>query len=168
MRDNVENYMEYSYCSKMFTAGQVSRMRAALQVSSTGRSNLWKASNLNATGATGVLVLCEAAFDADRTTVCAGNEILFTDDSFNSVSSWQWTISPSTGWSYTNGATANSQNPSIMFNDEGLYSITLNASDGASSELETKNNYIRFLPSAAVSPYWEGFEGYTILENLTN
>ena len=28
--DNIENYLEYSYCSKMFTPGQKSRMRAAL------------------------------------------------------------------------------------------------------------------------------------------
>jgi len=168
IRDNVENYMDYSYCSKMFTAGQVARMRAALQVSSTGRSNLWKTSNLNATGATGVLVLCEAEFDADRTTICAGNEVLFTDDSFNAVSSWLWTITPSTGWSYTNGTDANSQNPSIMFNNEGLYTIKLNSSDGASSDIETKDNYIRVLPAAAVLPFWEGFESYTTLDNLTN
>ena len=83
MRDNVENYMDYSYCSKMFTQGQVNRMRAALQVSSTGRSNLWKASNLSATGATGDLYLCKAEFEADRTTICSGNEIFFTDDSYN-------------------------------------------------------------------------------------
>jgi PKD repeat protein len=168
IRDNVENYMDYSYCSKMFTAGQASRMRAALQVTNTGRKNLWQTSNLNATGATGVLVLCEAAFDADRTTICSGNEIQFTDDSYNAVSSWGWTITPSTGWSYTNGSSASSQNPSIMFNDEGLYNIQLNASDGASSDIETKNNYIRVLPSAAVLPYWEGFESYTSLENLVN
>ena len=168
MRDNVENYMEYSYCSKMFTAGQVARMRSALQVSSTGRSNLWKTSNLNATGATGVLVLCEAAFDADRTTICAGNEVLFTDDSYNAVSSWLWTITPSTGWSYTNGTDANSQNPSIIFNEEGLYTVKLNSSDGASSDVETKDNYIRVLPQAATLPFWEGFESYTTLENLTN
>ena len=28
--DNVENYMEYSYCNKMFTSGQKNRMRATL------------------------------------------------------------------------------------------------------------------------------------------
>jgi PKD repeat protein len=168
MRDNVENYMDYSYCSKMFTAGQVARMRAALQVSSTGRSNLWKTNNLNATGATGALVLCEAAFDADRTTICAGNEVLFTDDSYNAVSSWLWTITPATGWSYTNGTDANSQNPSIIFNEEGLYTVKLNSSDGASSDIETKDNYIRVLPTAATLPFWEGFESYTSLENLTN
>jgi hypothetical protein len=30
--DNVENYMEYSYCNKMFTNGQKNRMRAAFKV----------------------------------------------------------------------------------------------------------------------------------------
>lgn len=168
IRDNVENYMDYSYCSKMYTQGQVNRMRAALQVSSTGRSNLWKASNLSATGATGDLYLCKAEFEADRTTICSGNEIFFTDDSYNVVSSWLWTITPSTGWSYTNGTDANSQNPSIIFDNEGLYTISLNASDGAASDVETKNNYIRVLPASAVLPYWEGFEEYTSLENLTN
>ena len=168
MRDNVENYMEYSYCSKMFTEGQVARIRAALQVSSTGRSNLWKTSNLNATGATGVLVLCEAAFEADRTTICSGNEINFIDDSFNAVSSWSWTISPASGWSYSNGTDANSQNPSAIFTEVGLYTVVLNVSDGATSEVETKTNYIRVLPSPAVIPYWEGFESYTSLDNLVN
>ena len=168
IRDNVENYMDYSYCSKMFTAGQVDRMRAALQVTSTGRKNLWQTSNLNATGATGVLVLCEAAFDADRTTICAGNEIQFTDDSYNAVSGWEWTITPATGWSYSNGSSSSSQNPSIVFDNEGLYSIQLKALDGGSSDTEIKNNYIRVLPSSSTIPYWEGFESYTSLENIIN
>ena len=49
--DNVENYMEYSYCSKMFTQGQVDRMRVALTSSAGGRNNIWKAANLAAVGA---------------------------------------------------------------------------------------------------------------------
>ena len=44
--DNVENFMEYSYCSKMFTNDQRSRMRAA--ITSNIRNNLWQPSNLNA------------------------------------------------------------------------------------------------------------------------
>ena len=168
IRDNVENYMDYSYCSKMFTEGQKTRMRAALQVQSTGRKNLWQTSNLNATGATGVLVLCKAQFEADRTTLCAGDEIQFTDDSYNAVSTWDWSISPATGWSLSNGTDLSSQNPSIVFSDEGLYTITLTASDGSSTDVETKNNYIRVLPSAAGLPFWEGFEEYSSLQNLTN
>tara|TARA_B100001287_G_scaffold249335_1_gene229109 strand:- start:1608 stop:3788 length:2181 start_codon:yes stop_codon:yes gene_type:complete len=168
IRDNVENYMDYSYCSKMFTEGQKERMRAALQVQSTGRKNLWQTSNLNMTGATGVLVLCEAQFEADQTTICAGNEIQFTDASYNAVSTWNWSISPSTGWTVSNETDLSSQNPNILFLDEGMYSITLTASDGSNTDVETKNNYIRVLPSTGGLPFWEGFENYTSLQNLTN
>lgn len=167
IRDNVENYMDYSYCSKMYTEGQRSRMRAALQVTSTGRKNLWQVSNLNATGATGDLVLCKAQFEADRTTICSGNEVQLTDDSYNAVSSWEWTITPATGWSYTGGTSGTSQDPLILFSSEGLYSVSLTATDGSSTDVETKNNYIRVLPSAAGLPYWEGFESYSSLQNLT-
>ena len=167
IRDNIENYMDYSYCSKMYTEGQRSRMRAALQVTSTGRKNLWQVSNLNATGATGDLVLCKAQFEADRTTICSGNDVQLTDDSYNAVSTWDWSISPATGWSFVDGTNSSSQNPKISFDEEGLYSITLTASDGSTTDVETKNNFIRVLPSAAGLPYWEGFESYTSLQNLT-
>ena len=50
-----------------------------------------------------------------------------------------------------NGTDANSQNPSITFDNEGLYTISLNASDGATSDVETKNNYIRVLPDHKVA-----------------
>ena len=121
IRDNIENYMDYSYCSKMYTEGQRSRMRAALQVTSTGRKNLWQVSNLNATGATGDLVLCKAQFEADRTTICSGNDVQLTDDSYNAVSTWDWSISPATGWSFVDGTNSSSQNPKISFEEEGLY-----------------------------------------------
>jgi PKD repeat protein len=68
----------------------------------------------------------------------------------------------------SNGTNLSSQNPSIVFSDEGLYTITLTASDGSSTDVETKNNYIRVLPSAAGLPFWEGFEEYSSLQNLTN
>jgi hypothetical protein len=38
VRDNVENYMDYSYCSKMFTGGQADYMRAVLNSSIAGRN----------------------------------------------------------------------------------------------------------------------------------
>ena len=113
MRDNVENYMDYSYCSKMFTQGQRTRMRTALQSSNTGRANLWTTANLAAVGANGVLYLCKAEFTADKTTICNGDEIAFTDDSYNIANSWTWTVTPATGWSYSNGTSATSQNPQM-------------------------------------------------------
>ena len=168
IRDNVENYMDYSYCSKMYTDGQRTRMRAALQVQNTGRKNLWQTSNLNATGATGVMVLCKAQFDANRTTICSGDVVQLTDDSYNAVSTWDWTITPTTGWAFSNATDNSSQDPSIIFTQGGLYTISLSASDGSSTDVETKSNYIRVLPVSASLPYWEGFEIYTTLQNLTN
>lgn len=47
---NVENYMDYSTCGRMFTEGQSVRMRAAANSNRGLRSSLWQASNLIATG----------------------------------------------------------------------------------------------------------------------
>jgi PKD repeat protein len=168
VRDNVENYMDYSYCSKMYTPGQADRMRTALQVTTTGRFNLWQTANLNATGATGDIYLCKADFEADRTTICANDSIQLTDDSYNEAIGWSWQITPATGWTYAPGSTSTSQNPKIYFSTSGLYTIKLTATDGTTTDEEIKNNFIRVLPEASVLPYWEGFESYTSLANLTN
>lgn len=166
--DNVENYMDYSYCSKMFTQGQVDRMRAALQVQSTGRFNLWQSSNLAATGANGVTTICKAEFSANRTSICLGEEVQFTDDSYNAVSGWSWEITPSTGWNFSASSSATSQNPKVIFTQTGSYTIKLTATDGTSSKVATKLDYIKVMPASSSTPYWEGFETYTALNNLNN
>ena len=51
--DNVENYMDYSNCGRMFTLGQGLRMRSALRNSLAFRNNLWSAQNLIVTGLAG-------------------------------------------------------------------------------------------------------------------
>jgi hypothetical protein len=48
---NSQNVMDYTYCSKMFTEGQVGRMRAALTSSVAHRDSLISADNLARTGA---------------------------------------------------------------------------------------------------------------------
>ena len=166
MRDNVENYMDYSYCSKMFTEGQRTRMRTALQATNTGRANLWSTANLTAVGGNGVLYLCKAEFTADKTTICTGDEISFADDSYNVATGWTWTITPSTGWSYSNGNTSTSQNPTVIFDTPGLYTVQLTSTDGTLSDSEIKNNFIQVLNTGANLPFWEGFEDYASLTNI--
>ncbi|MFN5912657.1 MAG: zinc-dependent metalloprotease [Bacteroidota bacterium] len=161
IKDNVENYMDYSYCSKMFTQGQVTRMRNAITSSSGGRNNLWTANNLNQTGATGVLTLCKADFFADRTTVCVGDAVQFTDDTYNAVTDWNWSFAGGTP------ATSTEQNPSITYSTPGVYQVSLSATDGSASDSETKTAYITVLPAPATIPFLEGFESYTSLDNLT-
>ena len=168
IRDNVENYMDYSYCSKMYTEGQRTRMRNALQVSSTGRANVVSAANLLAVGASSTPYLCKADFTADKTTICLGDQVQFQDESYNAVATWSWVITPSTGWSFTNGTSASSENPTISFISPGMYDIQLTASDGTNSDAETKTAFIRVLGAPASIPYWEGFELYTTLNNLPN
>ena len=60
-QDNVQNYMEYSYCSRMFTQGQANRMRAALQSNTAQRNQLWTSANLAETGVLNP-PLCAASF----------------------------------------------------------------------------------------------------------
>lgn len=157
---NVENYMDYSYCSKMFTPGQVTRMRNAITSNVANRNNLISASNLASVGATGTVYLCGAEFQADRTTICAGNTINFDDQSYNLVNGWTWTF---TGGS---PATSTSQNPSVTYSTPGLYTVTLNATDGTNSDSESKTAYIRVLPAATSLPFHEDFESYSTLNNI--
>jgi len=162
MKDNVENYMDYSYCSKMFTLGQVTRMRTALQSNNTGRANIRSQANLTAVGAGLTPYLCKADFSTDRSTICVGDTIQFSDESYNLVSGWNWSFAGG------NPTTSAIQNPTITYTTPGLYSVTLAATDGVTNDSEVKSNYIRVLPAPSSLPFWEGFEAYASLANLTN
>jgi len=157
--DNVENFMEYSYCSKMFTLGQKARMHAALAVSYTGRSNVVSAANLEATGVNLPDVLCKADFSSDIREICIGETVEFEDMSYNLVTSHDWSFeggSPST---------STASNPTVTYNTPGVYKVTLVASDGSSTVTETKNAYIKVLDAPASLPLIESFEDYTSINN---
>lgn len=162
IKDNVENYMDYSYCSKMFTTGQKTRMRNALQSNNTGRANVISQANLTLVGAGAAPYLCKADFSTDRTTVCVGDQIQFTDESYNLVNSWSWSFPGGTP------ATATSQDVTVTYSTPGLYSVTLDASDGGTNDSEVKTNYIRVLLAPTTIPFYEGFENYNSLNNLMN
>ncbi|MBL0033038.1 MAG: VCBS repeat-containing protein [Bacteroidetes bacterium] len=54
----------------------------------------------------------------------------FTDNSSPCPYEWNWSVNPSSGWNFTNGTTATSENPSIAFNDAGNYVVSLTATNG--------------------------------------
>jgi PKD repeat protein len=146
----------------MFTQGQVDRMRAALQVTNTGRKNLWQAANLTATGADGSTYLCKAEFTSNKTAVCLGDSISFSDDSYNAVTGWNWTFESGSP------ATSTEQNPVVVYNTPGVYAVTLSATDGSNTDAETKTAYVHVYPSSYSLPFFEGFENYTSLSSLAN
>jgi PKD repeat protein len=159
---NVENYMDYSYCSRMFTEGQKERMRTALNSFIDGRNNLSTVQNIQQTGADNNFYLCQAKFSQDLLTICLGEQIQFTDASFNKAVSWQW--------SFEGGvpATSNEQNPLVTYNTSGNYLVKLIVSDGLISDTLVKNNTVTVLNNGFSLPFYEDFESITSLNGSSS
>lgn len=168
--DNVQNYMEYSYCSVMFTKQQAAYMRNVLDQTTSDRFNLWQASNLTATGtATLSGPLCAPIADfymdgngaapnignnAYQNIACVGDPIQFIDQSYNAViTSWNWSIPGATP------ATSTSQNPTFTFNTPGWYNVTLTVGNAAGTNSITKNTmvFVQGNWSDYTGPYSESF-----------
>lgn len=82
-----------------------------------------------------------ANFTADNTAPNTIQTVNFTDTSVNGAISWTWSFSPSTV-TYQGGTDANSQNPQVIFDAAGTYSVTLTVSDGTGTDSLTKTDYI--------------------------
>lgn len=155
--DNVENYMEYSYCCRMFTLGQKARMLAALNSSTAGRSNLWTVANRQLTGTWTEPGLCEAMFDSNLRTICAGDSVDFTDQSYSNVQNWNW--------SFPGGEPANSveQMPTVRYMEPGTYTVGLVVGDGVGTVSTEQVAYITVLPSTGEAlPFQDDFEASTV------
>lgn len=148
--DNVQNFMEYSYCSNMFTEGQVSFMHNILEQNVSRRSNLWSQENLDISipnnGA------CEpiADFYANRILVCQGEQVDFKN--------FSWSLSgnnPSYTWIFQDGVTSdlNAENPSVTFTSPGWKDVTLTVEDNGVTNTIVKENFIR------VNTDWPLFNG---------
>ncbi len=88
-----------------------------------------------------------ANFTADNTSGCDAVNVNFTDLSTNSPTSWTWQFA---------GGSPNSssvQNPSVSYNNSGVYSVTLTASNANGSNTKTVSGYINVYesPSASVA-----------------
>ena len=112
-----------------------------------------------------------AQFSATPTTVNTGGTVSFTDLSTGSPTSWAWTISGS-GWSYTGGTSATSQNPQVIFNTVGQYTVTLVASNSMGSDNEVKSNYITVTqqsgPCAGSSATCDEYINNVLLNTINN
>ena len=153
-RANVENYMDYSYCSKMFTPKQVARMRTALLSSIGGRNIISSANNLKAVGVT-IPKLCGAEFKVDRKTVCLGNTVNFTDISYNSPTNWNWSFPGGTP------TTSNEKNPKVIYNQPGVYSATLTISNSSNSQSFKMDTAVVVLDGSKKITYLESFNSIT-------
>lgn len=154
--DNVQNYMEYSYCSKMFTEGQRLRMRAALNSGVAERSSIITASNQIATGVINP-PLCLVDFSTSNPVICVGQSVSFQDDSYHNINHWHWNFGD--GASIAGNVATVHQNPAHQYDQPGVYNVSLVAGNEQDSLVATKNNFIVVLDSGAINaPLIEGFE----------
>ncbi len=70
-----------------------------------------------------------AAFSANATIIDEFESVNFIDASTPCPITWNWSVNPTTGWNFSNGTTATSQNPTITFNTAGTYVVSLTASN---------------------------------------
>lgn len=160
--DNVQNYMEYSYCCRMFSQGQGDRMITALTSAVAQRNNLWQPPNLALTGVYEQDQLCLARFDADNREVCAGSQVQFEDLSYFGVTDRFWSLpgaEPSASFEAS---------PMVTYATPGIYPVTLNVGDGTNTLSSTADAFIRVLPNPGLPVPWsEGFESAQSLPNET-
>ncbi len=140
--ENTQNYMDYSYCSVMFTKGQKDRMRTALGSDVSFRNRIYRASNLAATGtdaAGQAMAACipKPDFYANRNEICAGGSIIFTKNIlYGTAAAAVWTFEGGTP------ATSTTANPSVTYNTPGDYMVKLTAGNTSGSDSVIKNFYI--------------------------
>ena len=155
--DNVQNYMEYSYCSKMYTLGQRARMRIALNNDIADRDQLWTEQNLEETGVFEEELLCKAQFAVDRREVCLGEAVQFTDASFFGVTTWSWDFGD--GTTLTGSSESLHKNPQHFYQQAGEFEVYLTVSNETGEVTSEDPVLIRVLDNGMLpSPMQDGFE----------
>jgi len=76
-------------------------------------------------------------FHTTTTTVCQGQSVMFTDDSFDNITS--------RSWEFEGGepATSTDSTPEVRYNTTGKYDVKLTVSDGVHSQTILKQQYIQ-------------------------
>lgn len=168
--DNVQNFMDYSYCSNMYTEGQKARMRAALNSTVSNRNSLWSASNTIATGTNDgyVAQVCipEPDFTFDKSLACDNITVQFSQLVWNIDSGY------TVQWSFPGASPSVSTdiNPLVTYSVAGTYSATLTATSISGSNQITKSNIIQVQnPTVGEElPWLESFENTSFPVNNAN
>ncbi|MBN2668343.1 MAG: PKD domain-containing protein [Bacteroidales bacterium] len=89
-----------------------------------------------------------ADFSVDNTNIVAGQSINFTDESVNNPTVWYWTFEGGVP------STSQDQNPVVIYNTPGEYSVSLMALNINGRDVELKQSYITVTePPAPISAF---------------
>lgn len=149
--DNVQNFMDYAYCARMFTLGQAQRMHDALMAPIAQRNFLSTPQNLQDAGLNEAPQLCAARLWIPRRVACVGQSLSFYDDSYHGAVSWLW--------DFGDGNTSTQQHPTHTYTQSGTYTVSLTVSDGQNTLTHTAPELIRINPSSGLLlPYVRPFD----------
>lgn len=81
-------------------------------------------------------LLVEADFSVNDSSIVAGQEVTFTDNSTGEPTSWEWSFEGGDPSSST------AQDPKVTYTTPGVYSVTLTASNGENSGTKEKEEWI--------------------------
>jgi PKD repeat protein len=103
-----------------------------------------------------------ADFVADDTNPHTGQNVAFTDTSINVPTSWSWTFAGGTP------ASSTEQNPVVVYNTVGTYTVSLTATNAVGSDTETKIDYITVTDAPLVyCPSQSSNYSYEYIGNVT-
>ena len=155
--ENIQNFMDYSYCSHMFTNGQKERMRLALDAGISGRSNLSTDSNRALTGTDDNALVCAPVADFYPATkfACVDEDIEFVDNTTNGVvETYAWTFQDGSPSASTQ------RNPSVSFSSAGRKSVTLTVTNAMGSTTKTIDQCV------VIAPVWTETGGPLFQDNF--
>ncbi|MCW3127447.1 MAG: hypothetical protein JWO03_3105 [Bacteroidetes bacterium] len=144
------NYMDYTEDAAMymFTKGQNVRIQANF-AGGGGRASI-----LNSLGCVSPGGGPYANFTADKLNICAGDQIQFTDASFDTPTVFHWVFAGGTP------DTSNDENPLVTYNTPGLYPVSLTVWKDTNSNTKTQTSYINVKGTTPL-PLMEDFESAT-------
>jgi PKD repeat protein len=97
-----------------------------------------------------------SSFTASASVINMTDVVDFTDNSSPCPYEWNWSVIPSSGWNFTNGTSATSENPSIAFNDAGNYVVSLTATNGNGSSVIPYSNSITVQNTVGIADLTQG------------
>lgn len=135
--DNVQNFMDYSYCGAMFTLGQKTRMHLMLDSSMADRNNLWSQANLIKTGVDTIPTwLCGADIEVNKRVVCVGDTVEFSDVSKHQIQTRNWNFYGGSSVSTTDSLIK------VVYNTVGNYDVKLVVGTSLETDSVLLQNFI--------------------------
>ena len=95
-------------------------------------------------------VATSANFTASATTVIAGSQVSFTDQSTQNPTAWDWTFEGGSP------ASSNAQNPTVTYSEPGTYAVELKVTNAGGSDIISKAAYITVVREAPVADFTSG------------